>query len=229
MRLAVLAFTVLALAGCVAHEAAVELAAPDAGGAPECLGATIDQCFALLSPYMSGSNRASTASQIADSKTPRIDGTLKKPVLTTMYLNAPHSEPIGSLVAVWHSRYPIVDKIEASLSHNFTLAETDADYDQTDMFEIVKTILGARPCDLLADKHAFYLYVHTKLIPKKVLTVSANNQEQGLGKFYSDDIAPVPFCGRRLSLNASVWNNLDEVSSTNPTGVASAASVRITP
>ena len=177
---------------------------------------------------MPKSERDSAEAKIDADKTPKIDGTLKKSTLTTMNVLSPHSESFGNSVSVWHERYPIVNKIEAYLSNSFLLAETDSDYDKTDMFEIMKIVMGDTPCDLLSDKHAFYLYVHTKLIPRKVLTVSENDQERGLGKFYSDDIASISFCGHHLSLNSSIWNNLDRVSGTNPTGVTGSASVTLT-
>ena len=226
----------------VAQRISSEAKAIKSGAAqPGCIGQTLDHCLATISQYLAltssfqygaielQTNQDSQDPFIASSK---ID--VNGNVLSQHEFKAYAFMPEDDLGMVRRTRSLELDintgpdgrvkDVSALLLRDPLRAVTEAEYDQTGIFPVLRALCG--PTGVSLDKLSLYRFVENRvkpaLSPNHDFEASMANIRETRGQD-----ATVGFCGRQLFFYSFAGNSIDSVTENNTTGVFGGASIKV--
>ncbi len=133
-----------------------------------CIGAPLEDCMNSLRPYMDNNHMRMTLKSIADNNTPDVNGNIsgnRRHIFTSINLDGKIYSPL-SLVEIDYSNRGIVNLISIRLPWSPSLAETEAQYDRTRIYEATSLAVGAN-CSALKDRGDFYRFIHNQVKPPR--------------------------------------------------------------
>ena len=131
-----------------------------------CVGAPLEDCMKNLRPYMDNDQTRMAIKSIADNNTPDVNGNIssnRRHLFTSINLDGKIYSPL-SLVEIDYSDRGIVNLISIRLPWSPSLAETEAQYDRTRIYEATSLAVGAN-CSALKDRGDFYRFIHNQVKP----------------------------------------------------------------
>ncbi len=133
-----------------------------------CIGVKLEECMKNLRPYMDNDHMRMTLKSIADNNTPDVNGNIgsnRRHLFISINLDGKIYSPL-SLVEIDYTDRGIVNLISIRLPWSPSLAETEAQYDRTRIYEATSLAVGAN-CSALKDRGDFYRFIHNQVKPPR--------------------------------------------------------------
>jgi len=129
-----------------------------------CIGAPLEDCMRNLRPYMDNDQMRMALGSIADNNTPDVNGKIsgkRRRLFISINIDGKIYSPL-SLVEINYSDRGLVNLISIRLPSSPSLAETEAQYDRTRIYEATALAVGAK-CGALKDRGDFYRFIHNQV------------------------------------------------------------------
>jgi hypothetical protein len=187
-----------------------------------CLENDITVCLSDIAPRLTQTEYDSALQSISNFDRPEINGKLRKKGNVTVFYNSKDNEDSNKLqyISMDITRTHRVTGLSVSLSRSPILASTDKEYNETHMFEAALFALGDRSnCNLLSDKHAFYLLFHNKIRPtirKDPTDFSITATDASAYDYYHSDWQRI--CGRKMQYVTGSGTSTITIDENNPSG-----------
>ena len=162
-----------------------------------CVGAPLEDCVKNLRPYMDNDQMRMALKSIADNNTPDVNGKIssnRRHLFISINLDGKIYSPL-SLVEIDYSDRGIVNLISVRLPWSPSLAETEAQYDRTRIYEATSLAIGAN-CSALKDRGDFYRFFHNQV--KQPQRVEKDREKYSSKTTYLSEGKWIGICGASM-------------------------------
>jgi hypothetical protein len=174
-----------------------------------CVDALFKTCIANVSLVVTDDSPAATEKEIARQT---VSGVLNGDVsLYGHFADAP-SHAVSVSIMVNNGKVLLID---VQTDGNDAAAETDAQYDRTDLYRIFQVLTGGKCNGEPLDKRSVYRFFQTKVKPARKRDPEPPH-ETAEHKMTTPKL--IPFCGRNLGYMYSWGIHPDTIDANNPTG-----------
>ena len=189
-----------------------------------CIGAPLEDCMKNLRPYMDNDHMRMALKSIADNDTPDVNGNIssnRHHLFISINLDGKIYSPL-SLVEIDYSDRGIVNLISIRLPWSPSLAETEAQYDRTRIYEATSLAIGAN-CSALKDRGDFYRFIHNQV--KQPRRVEKEQEKYSSKTTYLSEGKWIGICGASMMYGTFSEHNSRIYSAKNPNGSSSSSTI----
>jgi hypothetical protein len=190
-----------------------------------CIGALLKDCGKNLRPYMTEEEINIVQKRVADNNEPDVNGDVRnnrRHIIALINLEGQIWSP-KSMVEIDYTEKGIVNQISISLPWNLSLAETEAQYEHTRVYEATALAIGAN-CSALKDRGEFYRLIHNQV--KRPVHVEKDHVKYTATTTYSSEGKWIEICGFNMMSGENSMNNAKIHSAKNPNGAYSKSYVK---
>ncbi|HEY1710308.1 MAG TPA: hypothetical protein VGG10_18705 [Rhizomicrobium sp.] len=174
-----------------------------------CVDAPFKTCIANVSLIVSDDSPETTSKEIARQT---VSGVLNGDISIEGHFRDAPSHAVSISIMVYKDT---VLMVSVQTQHDDAIAETDAQYDRTDLSRVFQVLTGGK-CENgePLDKQSVYRFFQTKIKPARKRAPEPPHETAE----HEMKTPPIPFCGRKLSY-AYTWGvQPDTIRAENPTG-----------
>jgi hypothetical protein len=171
-----------------------------------CTGAPLEDCMKNMRPYMDNDQIRMALKSIADNNTPDVNGKIgsnRRRLFISINLDGKIYSPL-SLVEIDYSDRGLVNLISIRLPWSPSLAETEAQYDRTRIYEATALAVGAK-CSALKDRGDFYRFIHNQV--KQPQRIEKDREKYSSKTTYLSEGRWVGICGVSMMYDTFSENN----------------------
>lgn len=222
-RVALYSCLVLTLCGCATSSRAQQ-DVENYKNSTGCIGAPLEDCIKNLRPYMDNDQMRMALKSIANNSTPDVNGNVssnRRRVFISINLDGKIYSPL-SLVEIDYSDRGIVNLISIRLPWSPSLAETEAQYDRTRIYEATSLAIGAN-CSALKDRGDFYRFIHNQV--KQPRRIEKEHEKYSWKTTYLSEGKWIGICGASMMYDTFSEHNSRIYSSKNLNGNSSSSTI----
>lgn len=176
-----------------------------------CLGAKVTACLEAIRPHLNALEHRLARKDIDNYLAGDVTGARKSKSSFSVAYQSKFADPTDppQLLTLDYSSSLRINMLEVTLRKGVAVAESEADYQATHMYETALFALGTRPnCPELATPHNFYLFFHTKVRPR----LKESKQRRRKGEFtpaeeFTGETGWIGICGNSMNfiLSSAEW------------------------
>jgi hypothetical protein len=167
-----------------------------------CLGAPVVACIEAMTPYLREIDYRLALKNIDAYQAGDINGIRRKTGIVSLPYHSKFAElgEPNQMLIITYSANLIIQEIQIFLRHNPMVAETDAEYERTRLYEAAIFALGPQPsCATMETPHNFYVYFHNNIKNSiKITSESRHTRAYPSGKSLTAATNKASLCGRSI-------------------------------